>query len=191
MPKFKATHGLYYNLQELEKLNGSAGTVSGTGVTAVQGAGGVQTVTLNLAATPVAMVDATTAGSQGALKVFSFPAGNLTILGATTELDIARVGTALTATAAVVGAIGTTATSAADATLTTTEANIVPSTVATLAAGIGQFDGQSTGILALDGTATPVDVYLNFAVPDAGSTGNDSLTVTGRVTLVFSISGDN
>jgi hypothetical protein len=191
MPKFKAQNGVFYNLQELEKLNGSAGTVSGTGVTAVQGAGVVQTITLNLAATPVAMVDATTAGSQGNLKIFSFPAGNLTILGATTELDIARVGTALTATAAVVGAIGTVAASAADATLTSTEANIVPSTVATLAAGIGQFDGQSTGVVALDGTATPVDVYLNFAVPDAGSTGNDSLTVTGRVVISYTISGDN
>ena len=34
------------------------------------------------------------------------------------------------------------------------------------------------------------DAYLNVAVPDAGSTGNDTLTVSGTITLVWSNLGD-
>lgn len=191
MPKFKAVNGWFYNAQELEKLNGADGVV-GTGLTASQGAGVVQTVTINVPAeTTVAMVDATTAGSHGSKKVFTFPAGNIQVLGATTDLAIARVGTALTATSAVIGALGTVVTANTDATLTSTEANIVPSTAATLAAGVGAFDGQSTASVTLDGTATPVDVYMNFATPDAGSTGNDSLTVSGQIVISFLVLGDN
>lgn len=191
MPQFKAVNGWFYNAQELEKLNGTDGVV-GTGLTAVQGAGVVQTVTITVpAATTVSMVDATTAGSHGSKKVFTFPAGNIQVLGATTDLAIARVGTNLTATSDVVGALGTVVTANTDATLTSTEANIVPSTVATLAAGVGAFDGQSTASVTLDGTATAVDVYMNFATPDAGSIGNDSLTVSGQIVISFIVLGDN
>lgn len=191
MPQFKAVNGWFYNAQELEKLNGTDGVV-GTGLTAVQGAAAVQTVTITVpAATTVSMVDATTNGSHGSKKVFTFPAGNIQVLGATTDLAIARVGTNLTATSAVVGALGTVVTANTDATLTSTEANIVPSTVATLTAGVGAFDGQSTSSVTLDGTATPVDVYMNFATPDAGSNGNDSLTVSGQIVISFLVLGDN
>lgn len=191
MPQFKAVNGWFYNAQELEKLNGADGVV-GTGLTAVQGAAAVQTVTITVpAATTVSMVDATTAGSHGSKKVFTFPAGNIQVLGATTDLAIARVGTNLTATSAVVGALGTVVTANTDATLTSTEANIIPSTAAALTAGAGNFDGQSTAAVTLDGTATPVDVYMNFATPDAGSNGNDSLTVSGQIVISFLVLGDN
>ena len=37
----------------------------------------------------------------------------------------------------------------------------------------------------------PTEVYLNFAIPDAGSTGNDALLVNGSIKLVFMLIGDN
>ena len=190
MPKFKAVNGWFYNAQELEKLNGADG-VAGTGLTAIQGAGVIQTVQIPLSALAVTMTDATTAGSHGSKKVFTFPAGNIQVTGATTDLTIARVGTALTATSAVVGSLGSVTVSTADATLTSTEANIIPSTAATLTSGAGVFDGNSTASVTLNGTVTPVDVYLNFATPDAGSTGNDALTVNGNIYITYVNLGDN
>lgn len=42
----------------------------------------------------------------------------------------------------------------------------------------------------LDGTAGAKSAFLNFAVPDAGTSGNDALTVNGTVTLVWIGHGD-
>jgi hypothetical protein len=44
--------------------------------------------------------------------------------------------------------------------------------------------------VAFDGTATAKDAWLNIAVPDAGSTANDTFTVSGTITLVWSNLGD-
>jgi len=162
-----------------------------TDVTVKDGVGSVVTTVITFTDKDVTMTDAGANGSHGSLKMIDFPEGNIVILGASTDLAIERVGTALTATSAVVGAVGTTATATDNATLTTTEANIVPSTVSTLTAGAGATAGQSTAVAVIDGTAAAISAYLNFATPDAGSTGNDALTVNGTVTVVWTTSGDN
>lgn len=162
-----------------------------TGVTKKATLGGLVTETYTFTNRSVTITDNTTSGAHGNLKLVDLPEGNITILGATTNLTIARVGTNITATAAIVSSIGTVAAANTDATLTSTEANIVPSTVATLTAGAGSAKGESTAVLIADGTTTPVAVYLNFAMPDASSAGNDALTVNGAVTIVYCVSGDN
>jgi hypothetical protein len=176
-----------------ETASGS-GAVSGTGVTVVEsGDAALKKTVLTFTNVSVTMTDATTAGSHGSLKVYDFPAGLLSYLGGTTDLTIARVGTAITTTAAVVGAVGTTATATDDDALTTTEADLIPSTASTLTAGAGVTKGKYAVApqVPFDGTATAVDAYLNFAIPDAGSTGNDALLVNGTITLVWSNLGDN
>lgn len=187
---FKAENGLYWNMVQLNKLKQGDVVVSGTGVKASQAILGVQSVTLTLTNAPVALVDATTNGASGSLKVLTLPAGAVTLLGGTTNLTIARVGTNLQATAAVVGAVGTAA-AGADATLTGTEANIVGSTVSTLTAGAGVTKGLPAVPSVVDGTQTAAAIYLNFAVPDAGSAGNDTLTVNGTITFQYVLNGDN
>ena len=176
-----------------ETASGS-GAVSGTGVTVVEsGDAALKKTVLTFTNVSVTMTDATTAGSHGSLKVYDFPAGLLSYLGGTTNLTIARVGTAITTTAAVVGAVGTVPTVNDNATLTTTEADLIPSTISTLTAGAGVTKGKYAVApqVPFDGTATAVDAYLNFAIPDAGSTGNDALLVNGTITLVWSNLGDN
>ena len=42
-----------------------------------------------------------------------------------------------------------------------------------------------------DGTTTPAGVFLNFAVPDAGISASDSITVNGTVTVIYNVAGDN
>lgn len=162
-----------------------------TGVTKKVTVGGLVTETYKFENRSVTITDNTTNGAHGNLKIVDLPEGNITLLGATTNLTIARVGTNITATAAVVASVGTVAAANTDATLTSTEANIVPSTSATLTSGAGVAKGVSTAVLVANGTTTRVPVYLNFAMPDAGATGNDALTVNGTITLVYSVCGDN
>lgn len=189
---FVSNNGLKWNVAKLNKVFPVAdGTVSGTGVTVANSIAPVQYKTFTVTNLSVPTTDNTTAGAQGSQKIYTFPEGLVSIVGASTNLTISKVGSSLTATAAVVGSLGSVVVSSADSTLTSTEANIIPSTVGTLTAGVGSIKGESTGSVTLDGTTTPAEVYLNFAVPDAGSTGNDALLVNGTVTIGFVQLGDN
>jgi hypothetical protein len=188
----KIQNGWQWNVKTLSnRIAQSVGAVAGVGVTVQEKTGLFRTV-ITLTNISVPTVDATTNGAAGSLKVYDFPEGNLVFFGATSDITISRVGTNLTATAAVVAGVGTVA-AAADVTLTGTEQDLVPSTVATLTAGAGVFKGKSltAGIAVLDGTATAKDAYLNFAVPDAGSAGNDALLVNGTITILWANAGDN
>lgn len=140
----------------------------------------------------IATVDATTNGATGSQKIYTFPEGLVSYIGGSSKLTIARVGTAIQATAAVVGGVGTVA-AAADVTLTGTEQDLIPSTAATLTTGAGAMNGKSLTATAavFDGTGTAKAAFLNFTMPDAGSTGNDALLVNGTITLVWSGLGDN
>lgn len=185
-------NGAYWGVNYIDaKLLGQLGT-AGTGITARQDYTGNQVLTLPITNLSVTTTDATTNGAHGNRLLFTFPQGLVVIHGAVTDLTIARVGTSITASASIVGALGTTAAANTNDTLTTTEANIVPSTAATLASGTGAFRGESTGAAILDGTTTPVPIYLNFAMPDAShGTTADALTVNGTIRLVYSWIGDN
>lgn len=183
----------------VRKLNLLRDAASSSALAGVANAGAVvnETVgtirtTLQLSGAVVTMTDATTAGCHGSVKLYDFPACNLLFLGATCDLTVTAGTGGIADTAAVVASIGTAAVSTADATLTTTEADLIPSTAATLTAGAGAAKGKTltAGVVVFDGTSTAKDAYLNFAVPDAGSTGNDTLIVSGTITLVWSNLGD-
>lgn len=167
------------------------GAAAGTGNVATEQSGPVHTTVLTITALSITMTDATTAGCHGSQKIYDFPAGNIVILGATTDLAITAGAGGITDTAAVVGSVGSATVGTDNATLSGTEANIVPSTAASLTGGVGACDGQSTGVVVLDGTDTAADAYLNLAVPDAGSSANDTISVSGTVTLVWVNLGDN
>lgn len=167
------------------------GTAAGTGVTASESSPAIHKTVLSLADLVVAMTDATTAGCHGSQKIYDFPDGNILILGAVTDLQIVAGAGGIGDTAAVVGSLGSAAVSTDNATLTSTEANIVPSTAATLSSGAGNCDGESTSPATLDGTTSPASAYLNLAVPDAGSSANDTITVNGTITLNWINLGDN
>lgn len=172
------------------KTTVGVGAKNGAAVAAVENVGLVHQTVLTLTALSVTMVDATTAGNQGGVKIYDFPEGNILILGATANLTtLAGVG-GITDTAALVGSVGSTLVDSANATLTTTEANIVPSMTGTLVGGAGTLKGVNTAVLFLDGTGTPADAYLNLAVPDAGSSADDTVAVSGTITLTWINLGD-
>ena len=167
------------------KYNPTSRTALPTGVSSKVLAGGTQQVTLTFSNTAVALTDAGAAGAGGGIRIFGFQQGNVKLDNYHVNLTTARLGTNLTTTAALVASLGTVV-AAADATLSSTEADIASSTTATLTAGAGTFTKIATAPVYLDGTSTAKDVYLNFAVPDAGSAGNDSVVVNGTITLIYS-----
>jgi hypothetical protein len=169
----------------------SVGAKAGTGVTVAEYGGKVihQTV-LTLASVSITMTDATTAGNQGSQKVYDFPEGNILVLGTTANLTTLAGAGGIGDTAALVGSIGSVAASAADATLTSTEANLVASMTGTLVGGAGTLTGVNSAVTFLDGTATAADAILNLAVPDAGSSANDTVAVSGTITITWINLGD-
>ena len=168
----------------------TTGAASATGNVATESDSRINKTLLTLTAVSVTLTDATTNGNEGSVKLYDFPAGNIHILGLVADLTtLAGVG-GVTDTAALVGSFGSVA-AAADATLTGTEANIAPSYAGTLSGGAGVLKNKSTGSVTLDGTSTAVDLLLNIAVPDAGSTANDTLAVSGTVAVYWINLGDN
>lgn len=166
------------------------------GVSAVErGIGFLHQTVFTLTAASVTITDATTAGAHGGIQLYDFAGLHLTILGATSDLAITAGAGGTSDTASVICSAGTVVVTNANATLTTTEADFIPSTAATLTDGAGACDGESAtaAIVQFDGTATAKDLFLNFAVPDAGQTdaSNDTLAVTGTVTVTWVENGDN
>ena len=194
--KFKMAETDANRVRKLNQLREEASSLALAGVAdsrlVVDESGGSIRTVLKLDKLVITMTDATTAGCHGFVKLYDFPACNLLFLGATCDLSITAGTGGIADTAAVVAAIGTAQVATADATLTTTEADLIPSTAATLTGGIGAAKGKTVtaGVAVFDGTATAKDAYLNFAVPDIGSAGNDTLTVSGTITLVWSNLGD-
>ena len=194
--KFKMAETDANRVRKLNQLREEASSLALAGVAdsrlVVDESGGSIRTVLKLDKLVITMTDATTAGCHGFVKLYDFPACNLLFHGATCDLTVTAGTGGITDTAAVVAAIGTAQVATADATLTTTEADLIPSTAATLTGGIGAAKGKTVtaGVAVFDGTATAKDAYLNFAVPDAGSTGNDTLIVSGTIVLVWSNLGD-
>jgi len=181
---------IYASQRGLSALPNTGDPAGGASATEYGGQG-VQRTVLTLENAIVAVVDSGgAAGGQGNLKVYDFPEGGIVILGASYNLAVVA-GAGITATAALVGAVGSVAAGAGDSTLTTTEADIIPSTVGTLTGSAGVLKKLSAVVAApFDGTTTPLDAFLNIAVPDAGITANANVIVNGTITILWTQIGD-
>jgi len=131
------------------------------------------------------------AGGQGGLQIFQFPEGVIQIMGAYYDLTIRRSSTGIAAGAAVVGALGSVVAGAADSTLTTTEADMIASTVGTLTAGAGLLQKHGSLVAAaFDGHTTPLKAFLNLAIPDADISATDAIIVNGVIAVNWYLIGD-
>jgi hypothetical protein len=172
--------------------DGAAGAAASISVAVAESSAGAIKTVMTLDSVVITMTDATTAGSHGSLKLYDFPECNLLFLGGTCDLVITAGEGGITDTAAVVGSVGTVTVGTDNATLTTTEADLIPSTASPLTGGVGATKGKTVtaGVVVFDGTGTAKDAFLNFAVPDADSADDDTLIVSGTITLVWSNLGD-
>jgi hypothetical protein len=164
------------------------------GLTAVtSGRGGSFRTVFTFNAMQIAVTDALAYASQ---KIFDFTEGKIRIKGGTAKLQFAVL-TARASTindnASLTWGLGSAA--ASSATLATTMQNVLNTTTRTLDGATTALSTASTADLAaaqtLDGSATPVDLYLNVAF----ATGTDidadgTLAVTGTITVLWEHWGD-
>ena len=177
---------------DLAASTSGVGAVNGAALSAVEYGDAVTHKTvITVTGLSVTMTDAGAAGCHGSHKVYDFPAGVIQLLGAVCDLSVTAGAGGIANGAAVVASLGSVTAGTNNATLTSTEADMVDSTAATLTAGVGAFDGHGSLVATgFDGHTTPVDVFLNLAVPDADSSASDTITVSGTITLTWINTGD-
>ena len=153
------------------------------------------TFTLNLAR--VTVTDAAGSGSHGSLKLYDVAEGAVSFLGARQDYTAFAEGAALTGAAGdavfEIG-VGTTAiAAAADGTLGNgVNENVGQAVAVTLSAGTGTgtaVDGVKT--TALNGTATAVDINLNWSGTAATIDATSTIDVTGTITVILCHLGDD
>jgi hypothetical protein len=171
-----------------------AGVAAGTGVVAAEfGDDTIRKTVLTFTNVVVPLTDEAGVVAFGGLKVYDFPESLIVVHGAVSDF-------ALTKSSAGVnddwdGDVGVgTVTASNNNSLASTEQDIIPTTATPQAvAGATTADAVSTAAAVLNGTATPVDVYVNLLVDDADHdvTGTAcDLILNGTLTLVWSSIGD-
>lgn len=166
------------------------GTAAGTGVTATEESlGGVmRKTTLTLTDVVLALADEAGVVAYKGIKVYDLPAGLQTFLGAAASLSVVKDSAGVDDAWDGDFSMGTVTASNNNA-LTSTEANLIPSTATPQAvAGATTAIGVSSALLMVDGHSTAGDLYLNFIIDDADHdvTGTAcNLTVNGTITLYW------
>lgn len=150
-----------------------------------------------LIAARITVTDGGVSGSYGSLKILDLPEGAYTFLGARQDYTAFAEGAALTGGAGdavfEIG-VGTTAISAAaDGTLGNGVNEDVGQAVSvTLSGGTGTgtaVDGAKT--TALNGTATALDLNLNWSGTAATIDANSTIDVTGTISVLLCHMGDD
>jgi hypothetical protein len=179
--------------------------VAGIGLSVTEsGSGSFRRTVLTLTNTPITITDAL---AYASLKLYDFPAGRLRIIDCLTSLAFTTTSTiasTLNSGATVSHGIGSVA--ASSITLATTMMNMMPGSGEavnnfTSSTTINVAAATVTGKLAavagaqhaaiLDGTSTPVDLYLNLGVPTNTEIDADAtLTVSGTIQITWINGGD-
>jgi hypothetical protein len=167
------------------------GGADGTGVS---GGGGLATVqqVLTFKNVVVPLIDNAGVGAHGFFDFFTFAAGQINIVGCVANLAITKSSAGVNADWDGDFGVGSVACDNS-ATLTSTEQNIIPSTSTPQAvAGVTSAKGKLLTAALLDGSITPVKMFLNVLVDDADqdvTTTPCNLIFNGTVTVTFNNNG--
>jgi len=179
-------------------LTANVGTAS-TSVTAVEtGSGPFHQTVLTITNLAIAISDANVGGGA---KLYTFPEGNITILGATctvTETTTSTIATTLKASKTLSVGIGSVQTTTqGSGTLVTTQQDIVNAFACTSSATINvagtAVNGKQLGTttIRLDGTTTAQPIWLNCGVVTNTDIDADATsTWSGTATITWVYSGD-
>lgn len=158
-------------------------------------------IDITLTGARITVTDAAGSGSSGSLKLFTFAQAALAILGARQNYTKFREGSALTTAAgdaAFVMGLGSAAANAGDGALTGTEVDIGAVTATMTLAGSPatatgtKISGAGLNTSAgLDGTTTPIDVYLNWSGTAATIDATSTIDVWGTLTISGVLLGDD
>lgn len=173
--------------------------VAGTGVTAVEkGSGPYHQTVLTLTAVAMAISDTHVGGGS---LIYTFPEGNISVLGATctvAETTTSTLASTLNASSTLSVGVGSVQTTTQDSgTLVTTQQDIVNAFSATASATINVAGAAANGkisattLLRYDGTSAAQAVYLNCGVPTGTDIDGDATTTwSGTVTISWMWNGD-
>ena len=185
----------FYDWLENKAENGAVPAITGLAVEN-HGVGPFCKTVLKFTDVAIALVDEAGVVAYKGTKVYDFPAGAISVLGAHADLALTKSSAGVNATWDGDFSLGT-VTASNNATLSSTEQNLIPTTPTPQAvAGVTTAKGVATATEAfkvLDGTATAIDAYLNFLVDDADHdvTGTPcNLIVNGEVTIFWYNLGD-
>lgn len=163
------------------------------------GEGRFRTTRIRFADLIVTMADDAGVTAYGGLKVYDMPEGVIEVLGSRANLTrverTVAVDTGFAAAFDGDASVGT-VTAGTGASLSSTEANLVPSfSTAQASAGVsaGGNSVATTRAGTIDGTSSPMDIFLNLLVDDADqdlTTTASNLAVTGEIELSWMIVGD-
>lgn len=178
-------------------IGAKANPASGTVTVAITKTGSIFRLDFTLTAARIPVTDGAGSGSYGALKIFDFVETGLSFLGSRQNYTAFAEGAALTTAqgdAVHVLGIGTDPiTTARDGTLTGTEQNVGNVTAQiTNSGGTGTGTKHTGAVTAgVDGTATAADLYLNWSGSAATIDANSTIDVTGTLTVIGALLGDD
>lgn len=180
---------------DLATAVGAINTTSGLSCSIAYGPTGMFRLDFTLTAVSLTVTDAAGSGSSASLKLFDFAQAGVVALACRQNYTAFAEGAALTGEAgdaAFVMGLGSAAANAGDGALTGTEVDFgaVTDTI-TLSGGTGTGTKFSATAAVLDGTTTAVDLYLNWSGTAATIDANSTISVTGTVTVVGVMIGDD
>lgn len=170
---------------------------AGTTAVKISRTGSLVRLDFTFTAARISVTDGAGSGSYGSLKIFDFIQQAISFLGARQDYTAFAEGSALTTAAGdavfEIG-IGTTAiAAAADGTLGNgVNENVGQAVSVTNSSGTGSgtaVDGAKT--TALNGTATALDLYLNWSGTAATIDASSTIDVTGTATVICAFLGDD
>lgn len=174
--------------------NIAGGVPAVTGLAAQEIGNTIKRTTFNFTNVTFALTDVAGVVAYSGKKIYDFPEGNIVVLGAVADIALTKSSTGVNATWNGDFSVGT-VTASNNSTLTSTEANIIPSTATPAGvAGVSSARGKHTAVAVVDGTGTAVDLYLNFLVDDADqdvTTTACNLICNGTITLTWMNAGDH
>lgn len=169
---------------------------SGTVSVVIARTGPVVQLDFTLTAARISVTDAGASGSYGSLKLFDFVQAGISFLGARQNYTAFAEGAALTTAAGdavfEIG-VGTTAiAAAADGTLGNgVNENVGQAVSVTDSGGTGTGTAFDYSRAAIDGTTTALDLYLNWSGTAATIDANSTIDVTGTITVICALLGDD
>ena len=166
----------------------------------VEKVGPLASLKFTLAAVDLDVTDAGGSGSSASLKIFDFVAGALFPLASRQDYTLTDETGDTNLISGGVGdavfqlALGSVAADAGDGTLTSTEVDFAPvSGNITNAAGVGALSATKVGGVGavIDGTSTAADLYLNWSGTATTIDANGVIAITGTITLLVLLLGDD
>lgn len=175
---------------------GAAASVTGTLTTSIVRIGSLFHITFTLAAVRITVTDAAGSGSYGSTKLFDFVQGAVIFLGSrqnyTANVEGAALTTAVGDAVFEIGLGTTPISAAADGTLgNDAKENIGQAVAITNSSGTGAGTAVTGVTTTLDGTATALDINLNWSGSAATIDANSTIDITGTITVAGLLLGDD